>query len=63
MRVSPPFNLKTIERLGFCSAQCDKIATSRTPQLLLYGITLAIPQALPWQFRMLRREQEMQSPG
>lgn len=45
MRVSPPFHLKTIKILDFCNAQCDKVVTSRTPQLLLCSITLAIPQA------------------
>lgn len=46
MIVSPPFHLKNVKLLDYCNAQLDKFMTSRTPQLLLYGITLAIQHAV-----------------
>lgn len=46
MIVSPPFLLKNIKLLDYHSVQRDKFMTSRTLQLLLHSITLAIQHAV-----------------
>lgn len=46
MIVSSLFHLKNVKLLDYCNAQRDKFMTSRTLQLLLYGITLAIQHAV-----------------